>query len=361
MPTTFQVLYLGNLADIDSQEGNRVAENAEDLVGLEFGDANQPLIDSAATWSQLGGPDRGFDMNNCRDTDQFSINGGAAQTFDGLSAYHATLTYGDGSTAQITAVIAQDVNGETYLVPEYSDNADHAAFEAGVIESVSLDRLAANVVDQLVADRQDMELVACFTEGTRIRAEHGEIPIEALAAGDRVATLDHGLQRIRWIGSSEVAAAGSLAPIRFAPGVLGNRRALMVSPQHRIYVRNAALDLISDSSDALVPACHMVNGTTICARPGGRVRYYHLMFDHHELIWGEGVLSESFYPGNTGLRALTPEARAEIEALFPQRLPARRYGPTARVTLSAAEWRVARLYTPSAAQLRGPTGPDHLR
>lgn len=339
MPTTFQVLYLGNLTDIDSQEGNRVAENAQDLVGMQFGTAGAPLVDNAATWSQVGGPDRGYDMNNFRDNDQFSIDGGAAQTFDGLSTYFATITYTDGTQAQITAVIAQDVNGETYLVPEFSNNADQARLEAGIIQSVSLDQLQINEVDQLVSSRQEWDLVTCFTAGTRIRAAQGEVPIEALNVGDLVATLDHGLQPIRWIGCSEVPALGNLAPIRFAPGVLGNPRALLVSPQHRMFVRKAGLELVADSADALVPACHMINGTTITAQPGGRVRYYHLLFDRHELIWGEDVVSESFYPGETGLGALSASAREEIETLFPELATQGSYGALARYALTATEWR----------------------
>ncbi len=341
MATTFQVIYLGNLPDIDSEEGNWVAESANDLVGLEFGSADDPLAGSTATWSQMGGSDRTYDMNNDRDSDEFSINGGDAQTFDGVAVYDATITYTDGTTANITAVVAQDANGESYLTPEFSDNSDQAALEAKMIQSISLDSVVGDEYVGLISSRVDMEMVTCFTEGTKIRAEHGDVPIQHLTRGDRVMTLDHGLQSIRWIGSSTVAARGVLAPIRFASGTLGNNRPLRVSPQHRMLVQGSALELCLGEAQALVPACHMVNGHNITHDPGGSVTYYHLMFDRHEMIWAEGALSESFYPGEQGFDALSPDAQREILSLFPnltQQSPQTAYGPLARQQLPKQVW-----------------------
>ena len=54
----------------------------------------------------------------------------------------------------------------------------------------------------------DARLV-CFTRGTLIKTNQGERPIEDLAAGDMVLTMDHGYQPIRWIGSSKRAARRS--------------------------------------------------------------------------------------------------------------------------------------------------------
>ncbi|MBT8152589.1 Hint domain-containing protein [Epibacterium ulvae] len=341
MATTFQVIYLGNLPDIDSDEGNWIAESADDLVGLEFGSVNEPLAGSTATWSQVGGSDNTYDMNNDSDSDQFSINGGDAQTFDGIAVYNATITYTDGTTENITASVAQDANGESYLTPEFYDNADQAALEAKMIQSISLDSVAGDNHVGLISSRIDMELVTCFTTGSRIRAELGIIPIEHLTLGDRVMTLDHGLQSIRWIGRSTVAAHGALAPIQFAPGTVGNSRPLRVSPQHRMLVEGGVLELYLGEAQALIPACHMVNDRDITRAPGGTVTYYHLMFDCHEMIWAEGALSESFYPGEQGIGALSPAAQREIQTLFPdlaRQSPQAAYGPLARPQLPKQVW-----------------------
>ncbi|KIN71245.1 Hint domain-containing protein [Sulfitobacter guttiformis] len=40
-----------------------------------------------------------------------------------------------------------------------------------------------------------------------------------------------------------------------------------------------------------------------------QVTYMHLMFDAHQIIFAEGIPSESFYPGQTALEMLSSTAR----------------------------------------------------
>jgi len=77
----------------------------------------------------------------------------------------------------------------------------------------------------------------CFTAGTLIKTQSGEVLIEDLAKGDMVLTMDHGYQPIRWIGSSKRPATGNMAPILIRKGALGNDRDLRVSPQHRMLLQ----------------------------------------------------------------------------------------------------------------------------
>ncbi|MQQ06903.1 hemolysin [Epibacterium sp. SM1979] len=340
MPSTYTVLYLGNVADIDTTEGNIVSENASALVGLEFGDANNPLVDSAATWSAYGQPGPYYNTNSFTDTDQFTINGGPPQTFDATATYYATLTYMDGTTASITAVIAQDTDGNAYLMPEFPENDDQTALEAGIIKSISLDGLESNSYDGLTTTRNPWDLVTCFVSGTLIRAVNGDVPIEALRIGDQVITADHGAQPIRWIGATSVPAVGPLAPVVFAPNAIGNKRRLAVSPQHRMLVQGADVSLCFGEDQALLPAVHLVNGRDITRQTGGTVTYYHLLFDQHELIWSESCLSESFYPGDIALAALAPAAQREVLHLFPKLgcSDQNRYGPLARSQIKPDLW-----------------------
>ncbi|MEY2960887.1 MAG: hypothetical protein RLZ60_717, partial [Pseudomonadota bacterium] len=58
-----------------------------------------------------------------------------------------------------------------------------------------------------------------------------------------------------------------------------------------------------------------------------------LMFEKHQIIYGNGIASESFYPGPWGLTALERESVFEVLRLFPEigRLGAETgYGQTAR-------------------------------
>ena len=47
------------------------------------------------------------------------------------------------------------------------------------------------------------------------------------------------------------------------------------------------------------------------------VTYWHIMFDQHEVIYSNGLPTESFCLGETIRDEMDVEARAEIEALFP--------------------------------------------
>ncbi len=342
MPKTFTAISLGKLADIDTIEGNYAAENASALVGSTFGGPGDALFHNSVTWSAVGNPGSIYEMNRV-DGDQFSIDGGPAQTFDGTAIYNATLTYADGTTKTITAVVAQDTDGNAYLMPEFSDNADQAALESDMIQSVHLDSVAGNRYRGLTASRQNWNMVTCFTPGTLIATNSGDRPVETLRPGDLIQTVDHGLQPLRWTGHRTVPAQGAFAPVLFRAGALGNRRDLLVSQQHRMLIRDWRVALNTGHDEALTPAKHLLNGDSVCLKPGGQVTYLHLMFDRHELVWSEGCISESFHPGALGWSGLDIAAREEILSLFPKLatagLPA--YGPTARPSLCAYETRAS--------------------
>lgn len=336
MSTTFSAISLGQLADIDTIEGNNVAENANALVGQTFGGPGDALFNHFVTVSPVGNVGSYYDMDNNPD-DQFSIDGNPPQTFDGTALYNATLTYSDGTTAQITAVLVQDVDGNAYLFPEYANNADQAALEAGPIQSLSLDSLAGNTYLGTYSSRENWDYVTCFTRSTPIDTPDGSRPVEKLRAGDLISTVDHGAQKLRWIGRRRVRAQGAMAPVRIQAGALGNRCALTVSPQHRLLLSGWRAELFCAAPEVLVPAIALVNGDTITRLSGGEVEYFHLLFDRHELVISSGMISESFYPARAGWNTLEGAARAEILALFPELgadgLPA--YGATARPVIRA--------------------------
>ncbi len=186
----------------------------------------------------------------------------------------------------------------------------------------------------------------CFTAGTLIRTAHGDRRVEDLAPGDLVETLDHGPQPIRWIGRTSVSGRGEHAPVLFRAGAIGNLNDLRVSPQHRILIRGWQTELYYGRSEVLVPAKHLINGDTIRREPVAEVEYYHLMFERHEVIWSEGALSESFYPGDQILLK-DRSVMAELLTLFPE-LADRNAAPcrqTARLTLKRKE---AMLLNPAA-------------
>ena len=62
----------------------------------------------------------------------------------------------------------------------------------------------------------------------------------------------------------------------------------------------------------------LVNGDTIYIRQGGVVEYFHILFDSHEIIFAEGIPSESLHINQSTLDSLGEESRAEIIELFPE-------------------------------------------
>ncbi|MEQ9390259.1 Hint domain-containing protein [Marinovum algicola] len=183
--------------------------------------------------------------------------------------------------------------------------------------------------------------VACFVRGTLIATREGSKPIEELKAGDELITMDHGFQKIRWIGSTTVPASGDLAPVVIRKGAMGNERDLRVSPQHRMLVRGWHVELMFGKPEALVPAKALINDETVFQLEGGKVEYFHVMFDRHEVIYAEGIPSESFHPGHVGLGSFAEDTREEIFTLFPElREDVTAYSGHARPTLKVKEARV---------------------
>ncbi|WP_176244075.1 Hint domain-containing protein [Pseudoruegeria aquimaris] len=183
---------------------------------------------------------------------------------------------------------------------------------------------------QTVTNNLSIGVVVCFVEGTHILTPDGPVPVETLSVGDRVVTRDHGVQKVRWIGSSPVepeimAIKPALKPIFFAAGSLGKglpERDLRVSRQHRFLVRDWRAEMMFGEPDGvLTPAFTLCNDSTIRMDHGKeRVVYYHVAFENHEVIYAEGVETESFFPNRKTIEALPEDMREELLTLFPQLL-----------------------------------------
>ena len=156
----------------------------------------------------------------------------------------------------------------------------------------------------------------CFTPGTLIETPDGPHLIEDLCVGDLVTTLDNGAQPIRMIIRDRYCASGEFAPILFAAGAVGNDVPLLVSPQHRLLITGWQAELYFGQDEVLVAAKHLVNGHSIKQVLGGMVEYIHLLFDTHQIIFGGGIPSESYFPSHAMIRQ-DADAMGEILMLFP--------------------------------------------
>jgi Ca2+-binding RTX toxin-like protein len=147
--------------------------------------------------------------------------------------------------------------------------------------------------------------VACFVGGTLVRTPTGEVPIETLVIGDLVTT-EMGARPVKWIGrrafSRRFAEKSAwVVPVRVRAGAIMDgvpSRDLWISPEHALYVEGV-----------LVPAGHLVNGTTIVRDASLEIiAYYHVEFESHEVIICNGTLAETYIDhGNRRMFANWPE------------------------------------------------------
>lgn len=160
--------------------------------------------------------------------------------------------------------------------------------------------------------------VPCFVAGTMIATVDGAVAVEAITPGDMVLTKDNGPQPVRWAGRRKVAAVGALAPIRIAPNTFGRHGKLLVSPQHRVLVQDALAELLFGHSEVLVAAKDLVNDHSVRPLEGGVVEYVHILFDEHQVIFSEGLATESFLPGPHTMRGFEHAAVEELRRIFPE-------------------------------------------
>lgn len=189
--------------------------------------------------------------------------------------------------------------------------------------------------------------VICFTPGTRIATPDGPKLIQSLRPGDRVLTKDDGAQEVLWTGSRRMSGARlyampHLRPIRFRAGAFGNDRPepdLIVSPAHRMLIKGAAAQTLFGTTEVLVRAEDLLNDTTITVDHVLReVTYIHILLERHNIVFANGVETESFHPSNTALEMIDPAQRDVLMAVMPQvAINPEAYGDYARRNLSASE------------------------
>jgi hypothetical protein len=131
---------------------------------------------------------------------------------------------------------------------------------------------------------------SCFAAGTRILTQQGYRPVESLAVGQYVNTLQ-GQQKIKWIGRRDLNLAAhpkpeTVQPVCILRGALAAElplRDLYLSPDHALFLNNF-----------LIPAKTLLNGVTIFQTSQPSVRYYHIELDEHGVIFAEGAASETY-------------------------------------------------------------------
>jgi len=168
--------------------------------------------------------------------------------------------------------------------------------------------------------------VICFTPGTMIRTPDGAKDIATLSEGDLVQTKDNGTAEVLWLGSKTISGARLRAmpdfvPIRIRAGALDvdvPDPGLLVSPDHRIVLKGARARALFNAEEVLVCARDLVNDHSIIRDHSVTgVSYIHMMLPQHEIVFANGVATESFHPASAAIHSVRAE---ELERMY-DRLP----------------------------------------
>ncbi|MEM9813346.1 MAG: Hint domain-containing protein [Pseudomonadota bacterium] len=330
----------GEIGDVDFVEATSISSQyaliTETLqaAGADPDDIPDPVIVAS------GGPLSGTFLNEeiWGSAAADDIDGAGGDDRIDAGAGSDRISGGDGAD-----IVAGGAGADTFAAGGYGDgsddlitdfNPDEDTLEIGrAFASVEAFRAAADTIEGTTVvdlgeggtltlsgvsleDVDDASLsLACFVAGTKVMTPAGPRPVEELRPGAMVDTPQGPVPLLRALVSAPTA---DVAPIEIGVGALGDAcpsRPICVSPAHRVLLTGRRAALLFDVPEVLVAAGDLLG------HPGIRERvdllptlYVHLLFAHHTLVETSGLWSESFHTADA-----TPELRAEIGRLFPDR------------------------------------------
>ncbi|MBV9861795.1 MAG: Hint domain-containing protein [Alphaproteobacteria bacterium] len=302
-----------NGATVSDAGGNSAdfSELIDEPLQFEVGPSTVLTVAPSAIGTLIGGQTLQLDLVMSENVDIDTSNGSP------------TLALSNGGTATydaaLSAVVASDgPDSIGQIIFDYTVPQDDPATNLD-IASVNLNGATiTDVASGLPADMSGavgaylgiaLQEVPCFCAGTRIVTERGQVAVEDLRVGDRVATvLGRGWSAIEWVGHRSIDLrrhrnSDRVTPIRVAAGAFGEGlplRDLYLSPGHSVFVRGV-----------LIPIEHLVNGATVAASPCGAVTYWHVELALHDVLLAEGLAAESYL--DTGNRCGFENGGAFIE------------------------------------------------
>jgi hypothetical protein len=311
---TYDMTFL-SVSDMSTNAGTFDSNN-----GSQFGPGSTITLGNHAHFGTLSVTDDDLSFD---DDDESSQVLSSDQTLNGVAFTAGTIVESE------YVIVVQDNNGTQYRMQAVSMQGNAWTTYGFTFlgdtppTGVPLTWVSTEDVSQGV-DAYPMPMMSpspsCFTPGVLIRTPEGPRRIERLQPGDLVLTLDHGPQPVLRLLRRQLrfgAASHPHKPVEIAAGALGPgipAQRLVVSPQHRILLHGAE-GAVLVAAKALLgqPGVRLMQGRR-------RVEYLHLLFDRHQVIWSNDLLSESFLPGRMALIGLDAETRRELLEIFPEAL-----------------------------------------
>ncbi len=185
-----------------------------------------------------------------------------------------------------------------------------------------------------VQPAQNAGTIPCFAAGTRILTPDGARPVETLAAGDLVTTVEGAVRPIAWVQRRLVGfreTPDAPRPVLIAAHALGPGRPesdLVVSAQHRIVMGGFGQGVPLFTAPVLVPAASLTGLPGVRGmHERRRIEWVHLLFRRHELLVAQGCVAESLFLGPMVVGSVPAWARAHLRATADAGQPVGRDGP----------------------------------
>jgi V8-like Glu-specific endopeptidase len=275
-------------------------QDANDTISLYWSQFDYAVIHLAAPFTGLGtmGLDANFPGGSVNVSGYPASAYGAQVTdpeyvtpYPGYTLYQGTAL-GDGSSGG--PVWIDGSQG-----PEVVGLVSSASGSTGYFTQLTTD--AFNTIEGWVAQ----DNAPCFAVGTRLATIRGEVAIEDVRVGDVLSVHGGRTAPVIWTGHRRVCCARhprpeDVWPVRVRPHAFAQekpRRDLRLSPDHAVFARGA-----------LIPVRYLVNGATIVHEPVAEVTYWHVELPRHDIIFAEGLATESYL--DTGNRAAFTGGRA---------------------------------------------------
>jgi hypothetical protein len=295
-------------------------------------DGNDSLVGGGYGDATLDGGEGNDHLVAGASGNQFMDGGAGDDTFSGIT--NNSLKFIDGGGGDDLVIVPADYDPDALSLTPGVEPTTGQAYDASYVTDTGYRLYFTNFDGTLQFNDGSVSLnVVCFAAGTLIMTPQGERPVESLRSGDLVVTVSGRgavFKPVLWVGRREVdldthPRAADVAPILVMPGALGEgmpHRPLRVSPDHAMLV-----------DDVLVPARLLVDGEMIRATPAkGRVTYFHVELEAHDILLAEGAPSESYI--DFGNRSAFDNA-GMVRMLHPDFAP-RREGGMPRVTSGPA-------------------------
>ncbi|QBF31025.1 Hint domain-containing protein [Thalassococcus sp. S3] len=303
------------------------------LDGVNQGDGShlvgQTITLNTPAWTEI----------QIRDDDTDFSDNDSSQRLDGAQEVDGTV-YADNTTleAEYGLTLSDGVN--TWQVVGFNVNNSSTAYATveglafiggpGGFPPVGVPLTVVSAQEGPDYEVAQYATPICYDRGTLIETRRGLRPVETLKPGVRIRTAEGRFRPLRWIEGQHVIGVGRFAPVEIPGRLTGTGRSLRVSQQHCLAVQGPDVALLFDAEEVFIRALHLVGyeGARLCN--GVRAEYFHVLLDHHEVIYAEGLASESLHPGTTDdlmaqhIRAMRPDL-------------AKDYGPTARRVLRRHE------------------------